>query len=367
MQIHTPITPPELIKLFDFLDSETPATREWVTDYFIKQGLHFNLTATPYATLSMQVSQFSAATYQGDIKVFAKKMRNAWGVKKFRERKDIVTLSVILDKETADRLALMSKGSTKAEILAILIHDNYQVFLESKREQKAKLVDEKKQRQLTQENAKHKKKIQDTPKSSIEGFKQSIVVKEMREQIAGITAMLKAIGEKVDRFEQPKATKDIIADLITEQMQGVQANILARLPIADIEPAVENTQEVRTTPSTQASKSLPQHLLSGDSEIPNEQTITQDGISSTLSPAPDLSSSLQVKLSDSSQQGSIELPAKESSALEIRTESQLDTITQTAIHSDVSKVQPESQPVVLTLKRKEKGALSVGIRTRIPE
>ncbi|MBU1309123.1 MAG: hypothetical protein KKE30_06280 [Gammaproteobacteria bacterium] len=205
MQIHTQITPPELIKLFDFLDSETPATREWVTAYFIKQGLHFNLPATPYATLSMQASQFSAAAFQGEVKGFAQKMRSAFRVRKHRE--DMVTLSISLDKATADKLSQMSKGRNKTKVVTQLIDNNYHLFLASEKERRFQLAEAKKQREY--------EKLQKQPIRSVSTKLQinsndESVTNELHDGIAALYDIIFTMNEserKIDDQILLQATK----------------------------------------------------------------------------------------------------------------------------------------------------------------
>ncbi len=207
MQIQNAIPPPDLIKLFDFLDSDTPATWEWVISYLIKQGFIVPTQRNPFEQVSLQVAKFVTMTYRGDIKAFARKMRNAFRVRKHRKNKDVATLSISLDKATAAKLSQMSKGHKKTEIVALLIQNNYQGFLAVERELRAQLAEAKKQRDFE----KQQKLLKTSIKTKSQTNNQTeCATEELRDGIAALYDIIFAAneqGREIDDQSLLQATK----------------------------------------------------------------------------------------------------------------------------------------------------------------
>jgi hypothetical protein len=207
MQIENTIPDPDLIKLFTFLDSDTPATWEWVIGYFSKHGVAFPRQHNPYENLSSQVAKFTARAYLGDKKAFARKMRSAYGVRKHRKNKDVVTLSISLDKATSGQLSLMSKGRKKTEVVSQLINNNYQEFLAREDERRYQLAEAKKKRDL-EKQLKKPIKLTET-KLQTDGHGESSK-EELQEAIAALYEIIFSANENCRKISYKcllKATK----------------------------------------------------------------------------------------------------------------------------------------------------------------
>lgn len=156
-----PLPYPDIIKLFNFLDSETIAARNWIKLYLAKQGVF--LEPNPANIESVRVNLVQIFTSQGrtqaDIELFARKMGNAWRVKKHRQSKGRVSVSLTLDNSVAAHLSQMSKGKTKTDVITRLIQGNYQEFLTQENIQKAKLAEKKNILQMQRESNKFEKRF----------------------------------------------------------------------------------------------------------------------------------------------------------------------------------------------------------------
>lgn len=151
----------ELVKLFDFLDSDTPATQKWVHDYLVKQGVPLN-TGIPLEH-NVQIDTYKMVNYHFQdpavVRIVANKMRNAWRVRKHRKKKGLVTLSISLDKDVSDQLSRMCKGAKKSEVITMLINDSYRLFLENKKEMQRQRAAEKHARTIQHQSEKLRKKV----------------------------------------------------------------------------------------------------------------------------------------------------------------------------------------------------------------
>lgn len=135
------ITPPDFFKLFDFLISETETERIWMTNYISKKGIPTPDVFTSTDDLKVHLLRFFTqnATGAANIRLIAAEMRNAWRVRKHRQSKGVVSLSISLDKTITAKLAQMCKNQTQAEVVTQLITGNY----EELNKLKAKLAEEK--------------------------------------------------------------------------------------------------------------------------------------------------------------------------------------------------------------------------------
>lgn len=205
------VTFPESIKLFEFLDSDTPAVANWVYRYLSKQGINHLGSA-----IQMPVKQLVLELVEqqirdpGQIKLFAKKMANAWRIRKHRQKKDVVSLSVSIEKSVADHLSKMSKGRKKADVVSMLIKNNFQTFLVEENLRKTKWAEEKiilkKQRQLVLSEKRHNK-----PSSEItQVVSQANQVAECMESIAHLYEIILYAhnrGEAIDNQTLIQAKK----------------------------------------------------------------------------------------------------------------------------------------------------------------
>ncbi|WP_338591215.1 hypothetical protein VXM60_01705 [Shewanella khirikhana] len=152
-------------KCFDFLNSETPASIDWVRRYLsgkliVLPNNGFNMTMEDIKQYLADV-MFRYPMNNAESRQFARTMSSAWRVRKSRQKKNAGTLSLTLDNSVLRQLKQMCNGETKAEILTKLINGGYEAFLASKQAQKAnKQAQEAKkaeEQQILQMSLKHKK------------------------------------------------------------------------------------------------------------------------------------------------------------------------------------------------------------------
>lgn len=140
------LSPPEILKRFDFLNIETPAAREWARRYLLKQKKIQIPEHSPHMdSIKFELLNHIRAHHlsDSDIKNLSRTMGNAWRVMLHRKAKDIGTLSVSMPKAVLRELDEMCRWQKKAEILTLLINGGYEQFLESKKTSKAKKAEEK--------------------------------------------------------------------------------------------------------------------------------------------------------------------------------------------------------------------------------
>lgn len=106
--------------------------------------------------LSEKVADVLLGRSDAEIKLFAIKLKDAWRIRTYRQKKSVVTLSVSLNKDVSDKLTRMSKNNHKANIVTLLINENYRDFLEKELQVKAMLEEKKR---LSEQNKLQKKSI----------------------------------------------------------------------------------------------------------------------------------------------------------------------------------------------------------------
>ncbi|MDR6963303.1 hypothetical protein [Shewanella putrefaciens] len=211
-----PMSYPDIIKLFNFLDSETIAAKDWIKLYSAKQGVFLELNPANIESVKVNLVQIftSQGRTQADIELFARKMGNAWRMKKHRKSKGVVSLSISLDKTIAAKLAQMCSEQTQAEVITQLVTGNYEEFLTQKNELKAKLAEEKiilKAKQVSAKFEKMENKLaisaqQPTSPSDNEPAQ----TEELRNGIASLFDLIFTAheqGSKIDEQLLLKATK----------------------------------------------------------------------------------------------------------------------------------------------------------------
>lgn len=126
-----PLSAPDIIKLFDFFNSDTPAALGWSQRYLARKGIQLSNTAISSQQVKNELAMhLSVTTARPDeIKQLARAMGDAWRVRKHRQSKGVSPVSLSLAKATADKLTSMSKGTTKSEIISMLIEGGYSDFL----------------------------------------------------------------------------------------------------------------------------------------------------------------------------------------------------------------------------------------------
>lgn len=206
-----PLSVPELVKLFEFLDSDTPTAVNWVYRYLTKQGINTTDSAIQLPVKQLVLELVAQQIRDpGQIKLFAKKMGNAWRIRKHRQKKNVVSLSVSIDKSVADHLSMMSKGRKKADVVSMLIQNNFQAFLVEENLRKAKRAEGtrilKMQREQVLSEKPHNK-----PSSEItQVVSQANQVKECRESMAHLYEIILYAhdkGEAIDMQTLIQATK----------------------------------------------------------------------------------------------------------------------------------------------------------------
>lgn len=144
MENNYQLSPPEILKRFDFLNGEEPPERKWVECY-----LNHKHIPVPRNPPNMQSLKFALlqhiqtnALSNSEIKNLAQAMSSAWRVRKSRLKKNAGTLSLTLDNSVLKRFKQMCNGEKKAEILTLLINGGYEEFLASEQALKFKKEEE---------------------------------------------------------------------------------------------------------------------------------------------------------------------------------------------------------------------------------
>ncbi|CAM5193856.1 hypothetical protein [Alishewanella longhuensis] len=206
----TPEDHQKIIKLFEFLDSETPAAKAWIRNYLVRKGLN-----SPQETWAAQSSQLyavdqiiSCLSNFSEIKLVANQMSNAWRGRKHRQNKNLVNLSVGLDKAVSIKLSEMSKGLTQAEIITQLIEGNYPTFLADKREQERIRADEKAAAKRLKNTNLIKKMMGQTHSESSLVAKQINAAKDLKDVMLMIEEIARELTMNDNNQEKPLSTKE---------------------------------------------------------------------------------------------------------------------------------------------------------------
>lgn len=143
-------------ELFRFINNETPAVRSWLVNYLNKKGIPVTIEFPDEYTVAYFLEhQLNRHGFNYERKkALARDMANAWRGYRHRKNKNVVSLTVRLDKSVFTKLSEMSKGFTQAEIITRLVEGNYQTFLAMKHEQEQKKAEakeiDKKRKELNQ-------------------------------------------------------------------------------------------------------------------------------------------------------------------------------------------------------------------------
>lgn len=173
-------------ELFGFIKSETLATRFWVRNYLIKKGI--SVTTEPQ--MQDTVDQFIEdqlnhyrLNYENKKKL-AFDMANAWRRYRHRKNKNVVSLTVGLDKSVFAKLSQMGEGLTHAEIITRLVEGNYQAFLAMKNEQEQKKAEAKEIAKKRKESNLLKKMMSQPAADSSQITKQIRVANDLKDIIS---------------------------------------------------------------------------------------------------------------------------------------------------------------------------------------
>ena len=200
------LTYSDVITLFDFLDSETPASIEWIHTYLRKNN--FAVNSQCWGTNN--IKNWLASTILSNqippesVKTLARKMRNAWKVRSHRKKPtSTVPLSVNIARPVYAQLSDMSKGRQKSTIISELIQGNYQEFANKKFELKLEKI-KVKNRKIPQGSIERlwptKKQDQnlscDSLKPCNELEQQKKVNEELKEGIAALFDLMFSVNER---------------------------------------------------------------------------------------------------------------------------------------------------------------------------
>lgn len=175
------LSPPDILKRFDFLNVDTPAAREWVRRYLLKQKqIQITECSPSMENIKLVLLNHIQAHHlsASDIKNLSRAMGNAWRVMLHRKEKKIGTLSVSMPKAVLNQLDEMCRGQKKAEILTLLINGGYEKFLASKQELKAKKAEKNLIKQMALEHKKLELRLKRPPTTE----KDSQAIQELQVQ-----------------------------------------------------------------------------------------------------------------------------------------------------------------------------------------
>lgn len=133
------------LELFLFVESETPAARDWADSYLKRKGIvnHVEIPIDVYLPQFLADVTRSHFRYMADMEKFAYRMKNAWRVREHRKQKNTKPLTVFLNPDVMRKISVMSKGLTKAELITQLVEGNYQTFLARRHELELKKAEAK--------------------------------------------------------------------------------------------------------------------------------------------------------------------------------------------------------------------------------
>ena len=127
-------------ELFRFINNETPTARSWLVNYLSKKGIPVTIEFPDEHTVAFflenQLNRHGF-NYEGK-KALAREMANAWRGYRHRKNKNVVSITVGLDKQVVTKLAQMSRGLTQAQIITKLINHDYIAFVAMQNERKLK-------------------------------------------------------------------------------------------------------------------------------------------------------------------------------------------------------------------------------------
>lgn len=197
-------------ELFRFINNETPSVRSWLVNYLNKKGIpvtiDFQDEYTVESFLERQLNQHGF-NYEGK-KALARDMANAWRGYRHRKNKNVVSLTVGLDKSVFTKLSEMSKGLTQAKIITQLIEDNYPTFLADKREQERKRADEKAAAKRLKNTNLIKKMMGQTHSESSLVAKQINAAKDLKDIMIMIEEIVSELTRNDNNQGKPPSTKD---------------------------------------------------------------------------------------------------------------------------------------------------------------
>lgn len=215
MPNNTSIELPDIIKFFDFLNSDTIEERKQIERYLLRKGmvLQPNLQTVESIKMWLATSWLASGTPVSAIKLFAKTMRDAWRIRAHRNNKQLVTLSISLDKDVSKQLTTMSRGHKKTEIITHLITGNYEKFLEIQQAAKKKKDADKSIAEMNRQNAAFDRMLRIGKKSAAQQPNQIEQTHQQEELLSGIAKLYELIflaneqDKKIDSAILMDATK----------------------------------------------------------------------------------------------------------------------------------------------------------------
>ena len=178
-------SPPDIFKLFDFLDVETPAAVQWVHSYLANKGIWLPVEVQSIENiknfLAKNILSFNKSN--SELEMIARTMSSAWRIRKHRQKKNIGTLSLSLDKEVLNKFKEMCHKQKKTKVMSELINGGYGEFLKSKAAEKAELNKQKRIQEMARENMRFNLLLQKKPTQSIEELKAIKTLQTQNEQL----------------------------------------------------------------------------------------------------------------------------------------------------------------------------------------
>lgn len=242
------IQPKAFFELFAFLDQETPAAKKWINNYLRRNGIAEKVPVASAQGVQLDLAMIltRSGLLSREVEVLSEKMNNAWRARKSRADKNVASLSVRIDKTVADQLTQMSRGKTKAEVVTMLIQQNYVEFLEAENRRKNAVDEEKRLLKLAKINSTAQKPSRTSPTNFLFSIKLSKIVNEIREKITSMSEMLESISKRDQQTEDPQRIQETLAKLVSEQMLKVQEAILADLSIRERSSMLKHSPDMET-------------------------------------------------------------------------------------------------------------------------
>lgn len=134
----------ELIDKLSDIDSDTPATANWLRTQLIKKQLPVpedKRTVVEIKAWLVDHLQLPRGVYLDSVHNIVDKLIRYWRVN--RSRVGLVSVSVHLKPEIAEKLTKMSKGTTKQSVISQLIEGNYIELIRENNAQQTKKREER--------------------------------------------------------------------------------------------------------------------------------------------------------------------------------------------------------------------------------
>lgn len=221
MRNNKPLSTPDIIKLFDFLDLWTPAAKQWIANYFRREAIPPpNTSVESVEALKRYLATIYANpnSNPSDARLLARKMGNAWRAWERRRNSSEVNLTVAIDKGVSKKLTHMCRGhSNKADMITRLIEGNYELYLAEKKAQKKKRDSEKRIKESDIQRARLDKILKNGNESpSIPEQQTKEILQQLRELKASVSELYELISSanKNELTSESKNVKNLVGELV---------------------------------------------------------------------------------------------------------------------------------------------------------